>query len=101
MDTELYAESQKEARSRGLYSYYTGRRCPQGHCSERYSHSRECMECHRTGYAEKPRRTQKKYSTPTARLGRGVGCEVGRSLQGLGAGASGEGRKAAGAVQQE
>lgn len=51
-----YATSQKAARRLGQYSYFTGKPCPQGHYSERYAHSRECIACHRTGYAEKPRR---------------------------------------------
>lgn len=71
MDTERYAASQKAAKLLGLYSYYTGRPCPQGHYSERYAHSRECMACSRTDYAEKPRRppvliTQKKTLPPLA-----------------------------------
>lgn len=69
--TERYATSRKAAKRLGLYSYYTGRPCPQGHYSERYAHSRECIACNRTDYAEKPRRapitiTQKKTFPPLA-----------------------------------
>ncbi len=56
MDTERYATSRRDAKRLGLYSYYTGKPCPQGHYSARYTHSCECMTCNRTGYAEKPRR---------------------------------------------
>ncbi|MGH8562681.1 MAG: hypothetical protein ACREXW_00815 [Gammaproteobacteria bacterium] len=53
MDTERYATGQKAAKRLGLYSYYTGRPCPQGHYSPRFAHSRECMACSLTGYEGK------------------------------------------------
>ena len=56
MDAERYATNQKDAQRWGLYSYHTGRPCPQGHYSPRHTHSRECIACNRTDYAEKPRR---------------------------------------------
>ena len=65
--TERYATSQKAAKLLGLYSYYTGRPCPQGHYSERYAHSRECMACNRTDYAEKPRSQRRAPITVTQR----------------------------------
>ena len=65
--TERYATSQKAAKLLELYSYYTGRPCPQGHYAERYAHSRECMACNRTDYAEKPRSPRRAPITITQR----------------------------------
>lgn len=87
--TERHATSQKAAKRLRLYSYYTGRPCPQGHYSERYAHSRECMACSRTDYAEKPRRAPITI-TQRPQLAWAAGWAVksgGRSLQGLVAGA--------------
>lgn len=33
------------AKSRGRRTYYTGKKCPQGHYSERYTSSRACIQC--------------------------------------------------------
>jgi hypothetical protein len=37
--------SHKEARSLGRAFYYTGKRCGNGHNSERYTSNRMCKEC--------------------------------------------------------
>jgi hypothetical protein len=34
-----------EAEAQGLKRYYTGKKCPRGHLSERYTKSRHCVEC--------------------------------------------------------
>ena len=39
--------TRKEARESGLKRYFTGKPCPQGHLSERYTATAECLECNR------------------------------------------------------
>ena len=35
----------KEAKSKGLKRYFTGKTCKNGHSSERYSQDSSCLEC--------------------------------------------------------
>lgn len=44
-----------EARSIGLKAYFTGKLCPKGHLSERWTSTRECCECVRQRNAKKYR----------------------------------------------
>lgn len=37
--------SRKDAIEKGLMRYYTGKRCRNGHLSERYTSTRVCIEC--------------------------------------------------------
>lgn len=39
--------SRQTARSMYLKRYFTGRPCPRGHISERFTHNCRCVECNR------------------------------------------------------
>jgi 5-methylcytosine-specific restriction endonuclease McrA len=60
--------SRKQAKTLGLGKYFTGKPCPQGHVSERFTSSGGCVVCVRTRYdadraenPEKHRETVKRY----------------------------------------
>lgn len=42
--------TREAARNKGERLYFTGKRCPKGHMSERLVHNGQCMECARNNW---------------------------------------------------
>lgn len=63
--------SQKEAKARGLVRYFTGKACPSGHISERFTSSRQCQRCNYNYprfYEKKRERARKYYAENSEKL---------------------------------
>lgn len=50
LDTEMEILSRKEAKEQRLKLYFTGIQCPNGHVSERYTSTSNCLACHAEYY---------------------------------------------------
>lgn len=56
-----------EARERGLTRYFTGRACPQGHISERYTSTGNCFDCQKARVAARSPDQARAYSSEYAK----------------------------------
>lgn len=77
MDTPIH--SRAEARTLGLKQYYTGKPCPHGHTSPRYTASATCIDCHKEGNYRRLKLDQRKIMLGSARWrarARGIPCTI-------------------------